>query len=73
LGDGRPDHAAVTWVWAPRTAAGESLARSEGFESQSLAEAWMGSNWEALAAAGATSASLEHDGEVVYEMGLAEE
>jgi hypothetical protein len=60
----------MTWFWRPLDAAGGSLPLSEGFGTQSKAEAWMASNWEVLAQGGAVTVVLERDGEVVYEMGL---
>jgi hypothetical protein len=58
----------TTWTWSWRV--GQEVVRSPSFSSRADAEAWMGSEWEALLAAGALSATLEEDGRAAYEMGL---
>ena len=58
----------TTWTWSWRVE--DDVVRSPSFPSRAEAEAWMGSEWEALLAAGARGATLEEDGRVAYEMGL---
>jgi hypothetical protein len=61
----------TTWSWA--WFVDRQQVRSPSFSSRQQAEEWMGQEWESLLASGATSASLEEDGRVVYEMGLSAE
>lgn len=60
------------FTWVLLDAAGKELRTTESFDSKEAAEAWMGSDWAALADEGAEFVSLREDGEQVYKMGLSE-
>jgi hypothetical protein len=60
------------FTWVLLDADGGEMRSSESFESQADAEAWMGSNWEALLEEGAEHVSLRSGDEQVYKMGLKE-
>lgn len=63
----------VEWVYID--AAGDETGTSEAFDTQADAEAWFGTNWEALAASGTTHVALRDTsgGTEVYRMGLGPE
>jgi hypothetical protein len=63
----------VEWVYIG--ADGEETGASEAFPTQADAEAWFGTNWEPLAAAGTTHVVLRDtgNGAEIYRMGLAPE
>jgi len=63
----------VEWVYLD--AQGEESGTSEVFVTQEDAEAWFGTNWEPLAAAGTTHVALRDTGNGVeiYRMGLGAE
>ena len=62
----------MSFRWVLHDAAGADLRSSQDFGSQAEAEAWMGSEWEALLAEGGESVTLMDDAEKVYRMGLRE-
>jgi hypothetical protein len=63
----------VEWVFID--AEGAETGTSEPFDSQTEAEAWFGTNWEALAASGTVNVALRDtsDGSEIYRMGLGPE
>jgi hypothetical protein len=58
------------YSWVVHDEDGRDLKTTETFASQADAEAWLGSEWSALAAAGGDSVSLMSDDELVYDMSL---
>jgi hypothetical protein len=63
----------VEWVYVDTE--GTETGTSEVFTAQADAEAWFGTNWESLAAAGTTHVALRDtgNGSEIYRMGLAPE
>jgi hypothetical protein len=63
------------FTWALLDALGTETGTTEAFASQTDAEAWFGTNWEALAQGGTAEVTLRDtdDGSEVYTMSLAAE
>jgi hypothetical protein len=62
----------VTYQWIVYDHSGEEIRQTEGFSSRSEAEEWMRARWSSLVEEGGAGVRLTSDGEVVYDMGLAE-
>lgn len=62
--------AGFTWVLI--SADGRELRNTDDFDSKEQAEAWMGSEWQALLDEGAEFVSLREDGDQLYKMSLRE-
>ena len=60
----------ATYTWIVHDEDGRDLQTSEGFASKDEAEAWLGREWSALAAAGGDSVSLMEDEVLEYRMSL---
>lgn len=60
------------FTWVLLDPSGNEIRATDAFPSKEAAEAWMGSDWEALLDEGAEFVSLREDGEQVYKMGLGE-
>ena len=60
----------MAYVWTLLDADERALRSTDEFASRAEAERWLGGCWEELAAEGAEAVALDHDGEVVYRMGL---
>lgn len=58
------------FTWTVEDENGTALKTSETFESKEAAEAWMGSEWSALAGAGGHVVVLMEGDAVVYRMSL---
>lgn len=63
----------MTWTWSYVGAGGEPSGTSREFESQDEAEAWLGTSWKELEAAGIAEVELRDGDDVSYRMKLAEE
>jgi hypothetical protein len=61
-----------SYFWVLEDADGNELRWTERFDTQADAEAWMGSEWEALRDEGAHHVVLMQDDQVLYRMGLDE-
>lgn len=59
-----------TYTWIVHDEAGRDLQTTEPFASKDEAEAWLGREWSALAAAGGDSVSLMEDDALEYRMSL---
>jgi hypothetical protein len=62
----------VTYHWIVYDPSGEEIRQTEGFSSRAEAEEWMRDRWASLVEEGGAGVRLTSDGEVVYDMGLAE-
>ena len=60
----------MAYVWTLLDGNERTLRTTGRFASREEAEGWLGSCWEELAAEGAQAVTLDHDGELVYRMGL---
>ena len=60
------------FLWVMLDEAGAERSRSEGFDSQAEAEAWLSSTWPSLADEGTATVRLVEGSRIVYEMGLGE-
>ena len=58
------------YSWIVHHEDGRDLRTTQDFDSQEDAEAWLGREWSALAAAGGDSVSLTAGDELVYRMSL---
>jgi hypothetical protein len=63
--------AGMAWLWRYENSAGETVSPDdappgESFPTQADAETWIGETWRTLVDEGAATASLFHDGELVY-------
>jgi hypothetical protein len=58
------------FVWIVHDAGGQELRTTEPFATREDAEAWLGTQWKALAEASGDSVSLVEEGDVVYRMSL---
>ena len=58
------------FTWVLHDGDGTLMRRTQPFDTQDAAEAWMGSTWSELLEEGAESVSLVEGDETLYEMGL---
>ena len=58
------------FAWIVHDADGRDLRTTETFPTREEAEAWLGTEWRALADSSGDAVSLVEDGEVVYRMSL---
>jgi hypothetical protein len=60
------------FYWTLHDEAGKDVGETPHFDSREEAEAFMGTDWEALLDQGGESASLKEGDEILYRMGLRE-
>lgn len=62
----------MPYHWIIYDHSGEEIRQTEGFSSRTEAEEWMREQWSSLVEEGGAGVRLTSNGEVVYDMGLAE-